>query len=1077
MELSSVVLSDITTFMKYAKYIPELGRRETWEELVTRNMNMHIKKYPHMTDEIREAYKLVYDKKVLPSMRSLQFGGKPIEISPNRLFNCCFLPMDDWRAFSEIMFLLLGGVGVGFSVQYHHIEKLPEIRKPNPSRKRRFLIGDSIEGWADSIKVLMKSYFNGMSTPVFDYSDIRPKGALLVTSGGKAPGPQPLKDCIHHITKILDSKEDGDKLSSLEVHDIVCYIADAVLAGGIRRAALISLFSFDDEVMATCKYGNWWELNPQRGRSNNSAVILRHRVEKDEFMSFWERVKKSGSGEPGVYFSHDKDLGINPCFSPETKIAVADGRGAVSIKELSDAGDDIPVYTVDKKTGKVRIEMGRSPRCTRKNAELVRVTLDDGSYLDVTPDHGMMLRDGSYVKAMDLTPGDSLCRFTKRAEKMRKDGTSKYWRVNCDTKTGSIDRIFEHRLVSKFFNKEEWDRVYDKEQKNGWINGGLVIHHKDYNSLNNNPDNLEIMSFRDHAKFHSDRDTQGVNNSNYSGFTNTEIEEYAKKITKEAGRRISYKEWITGDHPYIKSLSKWRQMNWFSSISDLLKWAAVEVGVEHIDTDPRVVKTLFRAKSLGYNAYINNGEVLVNKVCDGCKNEFISTWKGRHTVYCSIGCVPMRDSFVDDCNYGIINKQKHTLETQIKVYSDLKYSLDRAPLKKEWVLKCRELGVPYRTRPNVNNKNKYLIKSYSHLKSVAADYNHKVVSVTFLDYKSDVYNITVDETHTVGIVTSESENVLSGIFTYQCAEIALRPNQMCNLTEINASDVVDQSDLNERARVAAFIGTLQAGYTDFHYLRDIWRRTTEKEALIGVGMTGIASGAVLGLDLVEAAKCVLSENERVAKLIGINKAARTTTVKPSGTSSTVLSCSSGIHAWHGKYYIRNIRVGKNESIYTYLANNHPELVEDEYFRPEEQAVIGIPQKAPEGSILRDESTLDFLNRVSRWNEEWVRTGHRSGANTHNVSATVSIREDEWEMVAEWMWKSRGKFNGLSCLPYNDSDHTYVQAPFQDCTEAEYEARVQSLKQVELTNIIEVDDNTNLSGEIACGADGCVITEL
>jgi len=314
MDISQKILSDITVYMKYAKFVPELNRRETWEELVTRNKEMHQKKYPNIKDEIEEVYKMVYDKKILPSMRSLQFGGKPIEISPNRVYNCAYLPIDHTDAFSETMFLLLGGTGVGFSVQRHHVDKLPEIKKPNPTRTRRYLIGDSIEGWADAIKVLMESYLGyKASTPIFDFSDIRQKGANLVTSGGKAPGPQPLKDCIHHITKVLENKNDGDKLTPIETHDIVCHIADAVLAGGIRRAALISLFSADDDEMISCKSGNWWESNPQRGRANNSAVLLRHKITQEYFMSLWKRIELSGAGEPGIYLSNDKDWGTNPC--------------------------------------------------------------------------------------------------------------------------------------------------------------------------------------------------------------------------------------------------------------------------------------------------------------------------------------------------------------------------------------------------------------------------------------------------------------------------------------------------------------------------------------------------------------------------------------------------------------------------------------------------------------------------------------------------------------------------------------------------------------------------------------------
>ena len=618
MELSNKILSDITVYMKYAKYLPKENRRETWEELVTRNKEMHQKKYPNIKDEIEEVYQMVYDKKILPSMRSLQFGGKPIEISPNRIYNCAYLPIDHVDAFSETMFLLLGGTGVGFSVQRHHVESLPDIKKPNPNRSRRYLIGDSIEGWADAIKVLVESYFGvKSSTPIFDFSDIRQKGALLVTSGGKAPGPQPLKDCIHNIKKVLDAKTDGDKLTPIETHDIICHIADAVLAGGIRRAALISLFSADDDEMISCKSGAWWELNPQRGRANNSAVLLRHKVTKEFFLDLWKRIELSGAGEPGIYFSNDKDWGTNPC-----------------------------------------------------------------------------------------------------------------------------------------------------------------------------------------------------------------------------------------------------------------------------------------------------------------------------------------------------------------------------------------------------------------------------------------------------------------------CEIGLRPYQFCNLCEVNASDIESQEDFEKRVKGAAFIGTLQAGYTDFHYLRDVWKRTTQKDALIGVGMTGIGSGVVLGYDMKSAAKAVKEENERVADLIGINKAARTTTVKPSGTSSLVLGTSSGIHAWHNDYYIRRIRVGKNEAIYTYLSINHPELVEDEVFRPHDTAVISIPQKSPEGSILRYESPFELLERVKKISQEWIKYGHRGGQNTHNVSATVSLKEEDWELAGEWMWDNRKHYNGLSVLPYNGG--TYQQAPFEDCDVDTYESMMKSLTSVDLTKVIELQDNTNLSGEVACAGGACEI---
>ena len=613
------ILSDITVHMKYAKFKPELERRETWEEICQRNMDMHIKTYPQLEQDIRNVYKhFVVPKKVLPSMRSMQFGGKPIEISPNRVYNCAYMPIDSHIAFSEAMFLLLGGTGVGYSVQRHHVELMKEIQKPNLNRQRRYLVNDSIEGWADAVKILMECYTGiRTSSPVFDYSDIRPKGSLLKTSGGKAPGSQPLRKCLVLIENLLQNIPNGSKLSPIQAHDIMCHIADAVLSGGIRRAAMISLFSADDHEMIACKSGNWWESNPQRGRANNSAVLLRHRVTKEFFMDLWNRIKASGSGEPGIYFNNDKDWGTNPC-----------------------------------------------------------------------------------------------------------------------------------------------------------------------------------------------------------------------------------------------------------------------------------------------------------------------------------------------------------------------------------------------------------------------------------------------------------------------CEIALRPYQFCNLTEVNASDVKDQADLEARVSAAAFLGTLQAGYTDFHYLREVWRKATEKDALLGVSMTGIASNIVEHLDLEMAAYEVKKENEKVAKLIGINPAQRTTCVKPAGTTSLVLGTSSGIHAWHNDYYIRRLRVGKNEAIYDYLIRNHPKLVEDEFFNPTEQAVISVPQKAPKNAIVRHESVFDLLERVKNFSIRWVRAGHGDGLNTHNVSATISIKDDEWEKVSEWMWLNRHYYNGLSVLPYDGG--TYTQAPFEDCDAEMYHELSQSLTEVDLTKVIETQDNTDLSGEIACAGGQCEI---
>src|SRR5690554_558985 len=327
MEKDKRILSDITVYNKYARYLPEENRRESWDELVDRNVKMHVKKYPMLEEEIKDTYdNFVRTKKVLPSMRSLQFGGRAIETTNARIFNCAFLPIDSIRSFAETMYLLLNGCGVGYSVQSFNIGKLPAIEKPNKNRNRKFLIQDDIIGWADSIKALLKSYTGRTkSTLVFDYSAIREKGSLLVTSGGKAPGPAPLKIAITKIEAILSNKKDGERLTSLDCHDICCHIADAVLTGGIRRAAMLSLFDKEDHDMISCKSGNWWETNPQRGRANNTVVLDRKVVTEEMFLDLWKKVEMSGSGEPGFLFSNDERLGTNPCKPLRSTILTEEG--------------------------------------------------------------------------------------------------------------------------------------------------------------------------------------------------------------------------------------------------------------------------------------------------------------------------------------------------------------------------------------------------------------------------------------------------------------------------------------------------------------------------------------------------------------------------------------------------------------------------------------------------------------------------------------------------------------------------------------------------------------------------------
>jgi ribonucleoside-diphosphate reductase alpha chain len=615
------LLSGIQAYTKYGRFLEKEKRIESWDEIVDRNIQMHSDHYGSklnsIKDDVSKAYNLVRELKVLPSMRSMQFGGKPIHVSPNRIYNCAAIAVDDIKAFSEAMFILLGGSGLGFSVQKHHISKLPPVCRGE--KVRRYVVGDSKEGWAQAVEVLLNGYFGvTKSRPRFDYSDIRDKGTPLKTSGGRAPGPKPLRDCLNAIESILMEKADGEKLKTIEAHDIMCLIGNAVLSGGIRRSALISLFSRDDKDMLISKVGDWWEKYPFRGRANNSVVLPRNEVEYDEFREVFKVLQSSGYGEPGFFWTNDIDEICNPC-----------------------------------------------------------------------------------------------------------------------------------------------------------------------------------------------------------------------------------------------------------------------------------------------------------------------------------------------------------------------------------------------------------------------------------------------------------------------AEISLKSSgQFCNLTNVSMVGLESVRDLYDRVWAASLIGTLQAGYTDFHYLRDQWKDNTERDALIGVGLTGIASADYSKYPISQLAFLTKLENLRVADIIGINTAARTTTVKPDGNTSVLLNSSPGIHAWHSKYFIRNVRINKITALYKYLMYNAPHLVEDDFFN-ESEAVVSVPVESPEGSILKgEESAKQLLDRVKFFHNNWIKPGHERGPNTNNVSCTVTVKDDEWESVMDWFWNNRNSYNGLSILPHDG--HLYKQAPYTEVDEETFKSANSKLIDIDWNSVVDFEDNTTRESELACAGGSCEI---
>jgi len=592
----------------------------------------------------------------------------------------------------------------------------------------------------------MDSYFNDKARPVFDYSKIRDKGEKLITSGGKAPGHEPLKNCHNLIVSFLDEllKDVNEvKLRSIHIHKIVCLLADSVLAGGIRRSATISLFSFNDTEMLKAKSGEWWIKNPEFARANNSAVAPYDEITEEQFYDFWQYVVNSKSGEPGIIWVKNKNMGFNPCFTRDTQI-------------LSEKG----YIKIGENVGEINL--------VNKNNEIVK---------------------------------------------------------------GKI-----------------------------WSNG-----------------------FKDTIKL---------------------------KLSN--GKEIK----CTENHQFL-------------TIDD----KSIE------------------AKNL-------------------------------------------------------LGKSLQTLSKELVTVIDI---IDNAGYEEVF------------------------------------DFSLK------------------DNTHW---------GVIEGIIAHNCGEASLEPYSFCNLVELNAEKVNNQEDFNNLCYAGAFLNTIQASYTNFSYLRPIWQNQTEKDSLIGTSLTGIASGKLDNIDLSEGALIVKLINKQTAKKININKASRTTLVKPSGTASLVLGTSSGIHDYYSEYYIRRVRLNKNESLYKYIKKQYPDLVED-IKNDTNGAVISFPQKAPTGSSLVENNTaLSMIDRCLKYNLEWIRAGHRVGDNYHNVSATIYVKENEWQEVGKKIWDNRYSYHGLSFFPVDDN--IYEQAPYEKINKKQYDKLNNVIKDFNLSKLIENEDETHFLGEIACSGNVCEV---
>ena len=955
-------LQNYTFVSKYARWIESENRRETWKEAVDRVRTMMHTMYAdkNITEDIDWAYDMMYKKKILGSQRALQFGGEPILKRHAKIYNCTASYCDRLRFFQECFWLLLCGSGTGFSVQKHHVAKLPALsQEPKSEDGRKYVIEDSIEGWADALGVLLSSYFVKPSEDrfkdykdeyiVFDYSNIREKGAILSSGVGKAPGFEPLQNGLEKIRTLLDRciANGQKKLRPIDAYDIIMHSSDAVLSGGVRRSASLALFSADDEEMAKAKTGNWYIENPQRARSNNSALLLKDDTAFEQFQNLMESVKEFG--EPGFIWSDSTEMVFNPCVVGDSMVSTKKGLSLVNdlIDKPFDALVDGKLYPSLKgfwKTG---------------TKDVVELEFESGRKLRVTPNHKIMTTNG-WKEAKDITYKNKIVINNHRSFNVSINTDHKEYKKgyllgsflgdgNYSKKSGQLKWWGE--------NKEEYrSEAYDMLSDIGWVNN------------------------------HNSKDTNNI--SVYSSISCQKLLNFAEQRDCLVGpsKRLTKKA-LSGDWNYISGL----------------------IG-GYFDADGTVSVNHIKGCSLRiWSVQLENLENL--QIALNSLGIYSKIYKER---------LPSGYRLMPDGKGG---EKEYFCETG----HELHISCDN-------IVKFYEL-IPLKNKAK-SEKIKQIVSGYKRLPN-RTNFTDRLINKTSVGLL-DVYDCTVEDVHAF-------DN--DGVYVHNCVEISLWPVnekngksgfQGCNLSTINCSSIIDEEDFYDRCKAAALIGTLQAGFTKLEYLGKDSEEVFEREALLGVSMTGIMEKHDLILTekvLKQGAKIAVETNKEMSKKIGINQAARVTCLKPEGTSSSMLGTSSGIHPHHAKRYIRHVQANVLEAPYQHFKNYNPQACEKSSWSANNtDEVIKFPIEVPDGAKLKNQlPAVEMLSIVKDTQKNWVQSGKNRSLCTqeylsHNVSNTITVKPDEWQDVTKYIYNNRKYFAGISLIPQS-GDKDYPQAPF------------------------------------------------
>jgi hypothetical protein len=955
-------MSEYIHASKYARYVPELQRREVYDETIARVELMHMKKFPALREEIGQAFDLVRARRVLPSMRTLQFGGAAVEANNNRGYNCSATLVDRPRVFAETMFLLLSGCGVGYSIQLDHVDKLPPLAYVDASKVVHHVVEDTIEGWSNAVDALVRSYIDGTNVE-FAFHQIRPAGSPLKTSGGRAPGHQKLKLTLQRVRDVLHGAQ-GRQLRPVECHRMMCHIADAVLSGGIRRSAMIALFSFEDSEMMNIKVdANWFPREPWLANANNSCVLVRGEATEKQF----KRIIKStrAYGEPGFFFASSPDHVTNPCQPGWATVLTPEG-----IRTFDDISIGSTIWSGKQWT-----------------------TVTNKVMTGIKPVSGYHTRAGVFY-------GTSQHRVISGGERVEAGDAE-----TIDISVGGAEGLpgLDPQVIM-----------------DGLVLGDGTVHK---------------------ASNHAVWLCIGEDDHDYPRSEVSSLILRSRKAAQATAWEIS-----------TNITSSELPLTYLRSIPDRYRFG-----------DERVVRGFLRG------LYSANGSV-VGDARVTLKASSLNVILHAQEMLSSLG-IP---------SYYTTNRSTAITFGNGEYTCRQSYDLNITSARGEF---ARLIGFIQK------GKTERLLSACSRSTLKARKkLSYEVVDVQDLG-AHPVYDITV--------AAEEHTYWTGGMLVSNCAEIGLdpvlvHPNgrretgwAMCNLCEINAAKLTSLEDFKQVARAATLIGTLQAAYTDMPYLGSVTEAIVRRDALLGIGMTGMQDAPHIARNpeyqRIIADDCV-EWNSCYAGLIGINPAARVTCVKPSGTTTLALgNCGSGIHAHHARRYIRRVTADALEVVFQEFKKSNPHMCVQ---KPDGKWVIEFPVEAPEGALLKEDfGAIDFLEMVRSTQQNWVLHGTaRESAIPglrHNVSNTVSVREDEWDAVASYLWQHHDEFTGVSMLP-DSGDTLYAFAPFEaiktDAQERRWNDLVAEYKPVNYLALFEAEDGTALTAEAACAGGACEVVQ-